>query len=144
MTKSIVDISCIGISVLALALLPVQALLAADKHATPVQYFGGGTPAGLEFSVTVPAHKTLVIEELSVACLGSPTLSDVRLFTTVGGVFAQYTFLPTILGANEWIATQTTHIYADPGSTVHIAPGNDTSGANCAISISGRLLSHDE
>jgi len=67
-------------------------------------------------------------------------LSDVRLFTTVGGVVAQYTFLPTTLGANEWITTQTTRIYADPGSTVSVGSGSNTGGANCAISISGRLL----
>lgn len=125
---------------IALALFPAQAVLADDEPSTPVQYSALGTmPSGLTLTVNVPAKKTLVIEEVSVACFGSP--SDVRLFTTVGGVFAQYTFLPTVL-ATEWITTQTTRIYADPGSTVSVGSGGNTDGENCAISLSGQLVGH--
>lgn len=141
------DLRRIGICVTALGLLPAQAVLAADGPSTPVQYSAlGAMPSGLSLTAHVPAGKTLVIEEVSVACLDSPTVSDVRLFTTVGGVFAQYTFLPTTLNATEWITTQTTRIYADPDSTVSVGSGSNTGGANCAISLAGHLIEkhHDE
>ena len=143
----LLDLHRIGMCAIALALLPAQAVLAADGLSTPVQYSAvGAMPSGLSLSEHVPAGKTLVIEEVSVACLNSPTVSDVRLFTTVGGIFAQYTFLPTVLDATEWITTQTTRIYADPDSTVSVGSGSNTDGANCAISISGHLVGehHDE
>ncbi len=136
----------IGVFAIALAFFPGQAVQA-DEHSTPVQYSAiGAMPSGLTLTAHVPAGKTLVIEEVSVACLDSPTVSDVRLFTTVGGVFAQYTFLPTVLTATEWITTQTTRIYADPDSAVSLGSGSNTGGANCAISISGQLIGshHDE
>jgi len=143
MTKAdLVEIRGIGICAIALALFPGQAVRAAsDEPSTPVQYSAvGAMPLGLSLTAHVPAEKTLVIEEVSVACLNSPTVSDIRLFTTVGGVFAQYTFLPTVLDPTEWITTQTTHIYADPDSTISLGSGSNTGGANCAASISGHLI----
>ena len=143
----LVDLRHIGACAIALALVPAQAVLAGDGSSTPVQYSAIGTmPSGLSLSAHVSAGKTLVIEEISVACLGSPTVSDVRLFTTVGGVFAQYTFVPTVLDATEWITTQATRIYADPDSNISLGSGSNTGGANCAVSISGHLVGehHEE
>ena len=138
----LVDFGRLGMGAIALALFLGQVVHAEPEgRSTPVQYSASGAmPSGLSLSAHVPAGKTLVIEEVSVACLNSPTVSDVRLFTTVGGVFAQYTFLPSVLDATEWITTQTTHIYADPDSTISLGSGSNTGGANCAISIAGHLV----
>jgi len=95
----------------------------------------------------VPAGKTLIIENVSIECMEPPAVgyfTDFRLFTQVGGVFAQHSFSPTI--GHEpadymLITNQVTRIYASGGTTVGIGTGDGTpAGASCDATISGELV----
>ncbi len=137
-----------GLCSIALLFIPSHTVLA-EPGSSPIQFTGSGTGATLfPFSAAVPTKQSLVIEELSVQCIGAPFLSDVRLFATLNGVTAQYTFAPTSLNTNpsQWISTQTTRIYADPSTTVVVGTGTTTDGANCTVSIAGHLkrVDHDD
>jgi len=91
------------------------------------------------FTFQVPSEQVLVIEELSAACFSS--IVDVRLFATSNGSTAQYTFAPIAFSPTYWISTQTTRIYADPGTTVTVGSGGFVPpNANCVVSIAGHLV----
>lgn len=108
----------------------------ADPAASRVQFTANSVV--FPFTAGVPAGQALVIEELSVVCIGAP-VTDVRLFVTSGGSLAQYTFAPVSLTASEWISTQTSRIYADPSTVVSVGTGTSVAGANCTVSIAGHL-----
>jgi hypothetical protein len=106
------------------------------------------TGANVFFSFGVPTGKTLVIENVSIACIEPPApagyFTDFRLFTTVNGTFAQHSFAPAQIstsGFYDLITDQVTHIYASGGTSVTIGDGAGTpSGSNCDATISGHLV----
>lgn len=119
---------------------PVPTVATDNPAAQPFQSFSTGSQ--LLFGVSVPVGKRLVIENISAACVdATPILSDMRVFTTAGGNFAQYTSAPQTVGTQEIIWNQPGRLYADSGTGVTIGTGAGTaSGSNCAASLSGYLV----
>jgi hypothetical protein len=88
---------------------------------------------------TVPAGEVLVIEFVSAACQGQPTIpGTLRLSTSVDHFFA---LNPTTFPA-EGVASQITRIYAGPGSSVRLTafPTTNTPTMTCNVAISGYRL----
>jgi hypothetical protein len=113
----------------------------------PFQFNQIGT--SLFFSFNVPPAKTLIIENVSIACqeaLATGYFTDFRLFTTLNGYgTAQNTFSPANVSgpANYYLTTnQVTHIYASGGTSILVGTGNGTpvAGTSCDTTISGRLV----
>jgi len=119
------------------------------------QFFQTGTnnltnefnPTGFgQTLVTVPGGLVLVIEYVSAACFGSPTIPDtLRLGTTSLGpsTGADHVFAltPTTFPA-EGVASQITRIYAGPGTKVNVTafPTTNVASMTCNVSISGYFV----
>jgi hypothetical protein len=90
-------------------------------------------------SVTVPAGKRLVIEYYSAQAQDlSGGAAAMTLGTTVGGVFVSYIVYVNANTTNQ--VTQTTKIYADPGTVVQAFAFNNGGSCGGLISISGHLV----
>ena len=102
-------------------------------------------------SITLPssspsggAVRMVAIEFLSADCFQSPgvnTIGSARLSTSPPPGFVyntQSTFAPVQVGGSEFVVTQQTKIYADPGSFVSF--GTSSGNTGCYFSISGHLI----
>jgi len=124
---------------------PVPTVATDNPALQAFQYSNSSSTIGSQF--TVPAGKTLVIEQVSFTCLepvGS-TPTDFRMGVTVGGVSADYLFAPTIFsvpGTLELIYSQPAHIYASGGSNVTFGTGSGVgNNSHCVVNVSGHLVS---
>jgi hypothetical protein len=90
-------------------------------------------------SIQVPVGVRLVIEFVSAACnlsSGVP-LTSVRVTTNVDHFFG-----PITSGANFAVISQSTRMYAEPGTNVLVKPFPTTNPAttSCKVSVSGYLI----
>lgn len=107
-----------------------------------------GTPfvSGSASTVNVPAGKHLVVETLSVDT-DVTTGHDVEVYIqfVTNGVGA-YLFIPltkdyTSAGYDDYIATASVHIYADPGSSITLSPASITGSTGTTFfTVSGYLI----
>lgn len=124
---------------------PVFTVATDNPALQPFQFTANGD--FVDFSFTVPSGKTLVMEQVMVACISNGTTlttfpTDFRLFTTAGGTPASYIFAPTVFSTLELVVNQVTRLYADPQTTVFIGEGGGVpAGTSCGVSVSGHLVS---
>jgi hypothetical protein len=124
---------------------PVPTVATDNPALQPLGNFQFTEAGGPYFTLTVPAGKTLVLEEFGVDCVFStdPLVQTQIILNVQNSTIATvYYFVPTVLG-NELIVTQPVHIYADPGSYLQITTGNNLTGypgLGCSASFSGHYV----
>ncbi len=100
---------------------------------------------GQPLGATIPAGKTLVIEDISASCIkgSADPLDSMRL---IAGAYTKS--LPAVLettfpgNRQRWISSMPLRIYARPGTQVHFSAGtvnNATAEMNCTVRFTGHF-----
>jgi hypothetical protein len=126
---------------------PVPTVATDNPGLQPLGNFQFNTAGPPTFTLTVPAGKTLVLEEFGVDCafLGDPLVqTSIILYVQNSTIGTVYTFVPTVLDGHI-IVTQAVHIYADAGSYLQIGTGVNLTGypgLGCSASFSGHYVNN--
>jgi hypothetical protein len=124
---------------------PVPTVATDNPGLQPLGNFQFTTAGPPNFTLPVPAGKTLVLEEFGVDCafLTDPLVqTSIILYVQNSSIATVYTFVPEVLGGHI-IVTQPVHIYADAGSYLQIGTGINLTGypgLSCSASFSGHYV----
>jgi len=135
--------------------LPVPVTDAGNPVPSPFQAslcgkHGSFTCQDIPETLTVPGDVRLVIEFVSFTCSASgttpspATVTIVGLTTTVSNSTVRHNFIPvrSIGNSSDSLGSQSTKLYADPGTEVRLAFASlsDNVGSSCFVSISGHTI----
>jgi len=126
---------------------PVPTVATDNPALQPLGNFQFNLGGGPNFTLPVPAGKTLVLEEFGVDCVfaGDPLVKTPVILRVQDSTIATvYYFVPAVMGS-EFIVTQPVRIYADPGSYLQISTGIDLTGypgLGCSASLSGHYVNN--